>query len=157
MMTPGTDVLLRKGPAMVAMLTRYTSPAVLIIAAVLLYLVTRETSFSALWHPNVDAKLAYTTDPLLQLVYGVEFGASNALTIVPFFGGIAWLIRKCKHLITPCLLDAGIVGVGFTTAVGAPAAVATGCIVAYYAAMRLVIATSEKGGIATLPSGGRRR
>lgn len=119
-------LLLRKGPAMVAMLTRYTSPAVLIIAAVLLYLITRDTSFSALWHTNVDVKLAYTTDPLLQLAYGVEFGASNALTIVPFFGGMARLIHKRKHLVTPCLLGAGLVGAGFTTAVGALAAVATG-------------------------------
>lgn len=119
-------VLLRKGPAMIAMLTRFTSPAILIIAAVVLYLVTRDVSFSTLLHTNVDPKLAYTTDPLLQLAYGVEFGASNALTIVPFFGGMARLIHKRKHLVTPCLLGAGLIGAGFTTAVGALAAVATG-------------------------------
>ncbi|MBA1203323.1 hypothetical protein G7009_16470 [Pseudomonas capeferrum] len=119
-------ILLRKGPAMVALLTRYTSPAVLVIACVLLYLITRDTGLSALLHTNVDAKLAYSHDPLQQLAYGVEFGASNALTSVPFFGGIARLIRRRKHVITPSLLGAGLIGAGFTTAVGALAAVATG-------------------------------
>lgn len=117
---------LRKGPAMMALMTRFTSPAVLIIAAILLYLITREVSLSTLWHTNVPATAAYTTDPLLQLAYGVEFGASNALTIVPFFGGMARLIHKRKHLITPCLLGSGLIGAGFTTAVGALASVATG-------------------------------
>jgi len=93
--------LLRKGPAMIALLTRYTSPAILIIACILLYLITRDTSLTTLLQTNVDAKSAYATDPLLQLAYGVEFGASNALTSVPFFGGIARLIHKRKHLITP--------------------------------------------------------
>lgn len=118
--------LLRKGPAMIALLTRYTSPAILIIACVLLYLITRDVSLTTLLHTNVDPKDAYATDPLLQLAYGVEFGASNALTSVPFFGGIARLIHKRKHLITPSLLGAGIVGAGFTSAVGALAAIATG-------------------------------
>ncbi|GLK91121.1 cytosine permease [Pseudomonas turukhanskensis] len=117
---------LRKGPAMMALMTRFTSPAVLIIAAVLLYLITRDVSLSTLWHTNVPESSAYATDPLLQLAYGVEFGASNALTIVPFFGGMARLIHKRKHLITPCLLGAGLIGAGFTTAVGALASVATG-------------------------------
>ncbi|WP_447791962.1 cytosine permease [Pseudomonas farris] len=119
-------LLLRKGPAMIAVLTRYTSPAILVIAAVLLYLITRDVSFSTLLNTNVDPKLAYTADPLLQLAYGVEFGASNALTIVPFFGGMARLIHKRKHMVTPCLLGAGLIGAGFTTAIGALAAVATG-------------------------------
>lgn len=119
-------VLLRKGPAMIALLTRYTSPAILIIACILLYLITRDVSLTTLLHTNVDAKSAYATDPLLQLAYGVEFGASNALTSVPFFGGIARLIHKRKHLITPSLLGAGLIGAGFTSAVGALAAVATG-------------------------------
>ncbi|WP_447791960.1 cytosine permease [Pseudomonas farris] len=119
-------LLLRKGPAMIALLTRYTSPAILLIAAVLLYLITRDVNLSTLLHTNVDPKLAYTTDPLLQLAYGVEFGASNALTSVPFFGGIARLIHKRKHLVTPSLLGAGLIGAGFTTAVGALAAIATG-------------------------------
>ncbi|MFK3972973.1 cytosine permease [Pseudomonas sp. NPDC087358] len=119
-------VALRKGPAMMALMTRFTSPAVLIIAAILLYLITRDVSLSTLWHTNVPASAAYTTDPLLQLAYGVEFGASNALTIVPFFGGMARLIHKRKHLITPCLLGSGLIGAGFTTAVGALASVATG-------------------------------
>jgi NCS1 family nucleobase:cation symporter-1 len=118
--------LLRKGPAMVALLTRFTSPAVLIIACVLLYLITRDTGLGALLHTNVDPSLAYSHDPLQQLAYGVEFGTSNALTSVPFFGGIARLIRKRKHLITPSLLGAGLIGAGFTSAVGALAAVATG-------------------------------
>lgn len=119
-------VLLRKGPAMIALLTRYTSPAILIIACILLYLITRDVSLTTLLHTNVDPKLAYTTDPLLQLAYGVEFGASNALTSVPFFGGIARLIHKRKHLISPSLLGAGVIGAGFTSAVGALAAIATG-------------------------------
>lgn len=117
---------LRKGPAMMALMTRFTSPAVLIIAAILLYLITRDVSLSTLSHTDVPASAAYTTDPLLQLAYGVEFGASNALTIVPFFGGMARLIHKRKHLITPCLLGSGLIGAGFTTAVGALASVATG-------------------------------
>lgn len=117
---------LRKGPAMMVLMTRFTSPAVLIIAAILLYLITRDVSVSTLWHTNVAPSAAYTTDPLLQLAYGVEFGASNALTIVPFFGGMARLIHKRKHLITPCLLGSGLIGAGFTTAVGALACVATG-------------------------------
>lgn len=119
-------VLLRKGPAMIALLTRYTSPAILIIACILLYLITRDLNLSTLLHTNVDPKQAYATDPLLQLAYGVEFGASNALTSVPFFGGIARLIQKRKHVITPSLLGAGIIGAGFTSAVGALAAIATG-------------------------------
>jgi NCS1 family nucleobase:cation symporter-1 len=118
--------LLRKGPAMIALLTRFTSPAVLIIAAVLLYLITRDVSLPTLLHMNVDPSQAYTTDPLLQLAYGVEFGASNALTSVPFFGGIARLIRKRKHVITPSLLGAGLISAGFLSSVGALAAVATG-------------------------------
>ncbi|MGI4840885.1 MAG: cytosine permease [Janthinobacterium lividum] len=119
-------VLLKKGPAMIALLTRFTSPAILIIACVLLYLITRDVSLGTLLNTNVDPKQAYATDPLLQLAYGVEFGASNALTSVPFFGGIARLIHKRKHLITPSLVGAGVIGAGFTSAVGALAAIATG-------------------------------
>ncbi|GLK91120.1 cytosine permease [Pseudomonas turukhanskensis] len=119
-------VLLRKGPLMIALLTRYTSPAILIIACVLVYLITRDVSLTTLLHTNVDPKLAYASDPLLQLAYGVEFGAANALTSVPFFGGIARLIQKRKHVITPSLLGAGVIGAVFTSAVGALAAIATG-------------------------------
>jgi purine-cytosine permease-like protein len=117
---------LRKGPAMMAVMTRFTSPAVLIIAAILLYLICRDVNLTTLWHTNVPAATAYTTDPLLQLAYGVEFGASNSLTIVPFFGGIARLIHKRKHVITPCVLGVGVIGAGFTAAVGALASVSTG-------------------------------
>lgn len=119
-------VLLRKGPAMIALLTRFTSPAILIIACILLYLITRDTSLGTLLNTNVDPKQAYATDPLLQLAYGVEFGASNALTGVPFFGGIARLIHKRRHLISPSLLGSGLIGAGFTSTVGALAAIATG-------------------------------
>lgn len=118
--------LLRKGPAMIALLTRYTSPAILIIACILLYLITRDVSLTTLLQTNIDPKLAYATDPLLQLAYGVEFGASNALTSVPFFGGIARLIHKRKHVISPSLLGAGIIGAVFISSVGALAAIATG-------------------------------
>jgi cytosine/uracil/thiamine/allantoin permease len=45
---------------------------------------------------------------------------------VPFFGGIARLIHKRKHVITPCVLGVGVIGAGFTAAVGALASVATG-------------------------------
>ncbi|WP_213878928.1 cytosine permease [Pseudomonas sp. dw_358] len=118
--------LLRKGPAMIARLTRFTSPAILIIACILLYLITRDTSLSSLLATNVDPKQAYASDPLLQLAYGVEFGASNAMTGVPFFGGIARLIHKRRHLISPSLLGSGLIGAGFTSTVGALAAIATG-------------------------------
>lgn len=119
-------LLLRKGPAMIPALTRITSPAVLIIAAVLLFLITRNVDFLTLLSTNVDPSESFTTDPLLQLAYGVEFGVSNALTIVPFFGGIARLIRKRSHLITPGLVGSGLLGAGCISAIGALAAIATG-------------------------------
>lgn len=119
-------LLLRKGPGIIATLTRVTSPCVLIIAVLLLYFITRHVNLLTLLNTNVDAKSAYSQDPLTQLAYGVEFGVSNAMTIVPFFGGIARLIKQRKHVITPSLLGSGLIGAGFTTAVGALAAIATG-------------------------------
>lgn len=119
-------LLLRKGPAMIPLLTRFTSPGVLVIAVILLYLITRDVNLGTLLATNVAPSEAFTSDPLLQLAYGVEFGVSNALTIVPFFGGIARLIHKRKHLITPGLVGSGLMGAGCVSAIGALAAVATG-------------------------------
>ncbi|WP_323993234.1 cytosine permease [Nguyenibacter sp. L1] len=119
-------IFLRRGPAAITTLTRITSPSILIIACVILYLISKDSGIWALINTNISPHAAYTNDPLLQLAYGVEFGVSNAFTSVPFFGGIARLIQKRKHVITPCLLGAGLVGAGFITSVGALAAIATG-------------------------------
>ncbi len=97
-----------------------------VVAIVVVVLVARKYGLVSTFLTNVNPKKAYTADRHLQLAYAVEFGVANGLTLFPFFGGLARLVKHRRHLVGPAVGGACIVGGAFVSAAGAVAAICTG-------------------------------
>ena len=97
-----------------------------LVAVVVVVLVARKYGLVSTFLTNVDPKKAYTADRHLQLSYAVEFGVANGLTLFPFFGGLARLVKHRRHLVGPAVGGCCILGCAFVSAAGALAAIGTG-------------------------------
>ncbi len=120
-----TWILASKGPRLLERLANYISPGHLIITAIMLGMLFSKYG-SGLWHMNVDASKALTTDPKTAFAYGVEFGFANGLSWWAFAGGLSRLVKRRGLIMGPMVLGTGVVGSGFLALVASLGAVAAG-------------------------------
>jgi NCS1 family nucleobase:cation symporter-1 len=118
--------LARRGPAAMERLTRLCAPGQILIALLILGLLVSRYGSKALAGHGVATANAVTADPLTQLAYAVEFGFDNALSVLPFLGGLTRLVRHKRHLLGPTVVGSGIVGAALVATVAALAADVTG-------------------------------
>jgi cytosine/uracil/thiamine/allantoin permease len=104
----------------------YCAPAQLVVALLLAGAILYRFGLSGAFITNVEPANAYTTDRITQLAYACEFGLCNALTIVPFMGGLARLVRKPSHLVGPTIVGIALSGASLVAGVGALGAAVTG-------------------------------
>ncbi len=105
-----TWLLAQRGPAAMERLSTICAPVQIIVALLIGGLLAAKFGVAGLSAATTSARDAVTTDPLAQIAYGVEFGFDNALTLLPFLGGLTRLVRDGRHVIGPTVLGSGIIG-----------------------------------------------
>ncbi|HEX4241973.1 MAG TPA: cytosine permease [Steroidobacteraceae bacterium] len=114
--------LARRGPAAMERLSKICAAGQILIALIILgCVVSLQRMSPPLAHGGYPAH-PITTDPLTQIAYGVEFGFDNALTMLPFLGGLTRLVRHRRHIVGPTLIGSAILGAWLVAAVAALAA-----------------------------------
>ncbi len=116
-----------RGPQIVERLNSWCVPGQLLVAALLLILMLIKYGAGTLLHANVPTRQALTTDHTLQLTFAVEFGLSNAFTMLPFLGGLTRLAKRRRLAVGPPVIGYSI-GAGFISGVAALAATASGSV-----------------------------
>ncbi|MGE3599229.1 MAG: cytosine permease [Dehalococcoidia bacterium] len=119
-------LLVRRGPAAMERLSRLCAPGQIAIAAILLVVLMSKYGAETIWAHSAPATEEQLAVRLMQLAFGIEFGFANALSVLPYLGGLARLVRHRHHLVGPTVLGSGIVGAWFIAAVAALAAATEG-------------------------------
>ena len=116
--------LAKRGPAAMARLSAICAPGQIAIAVGLLGLLLYKYGASALWVKSG------ASDPeagrLLPIAFGVELGFANALSVLPYLGGLTRLVRHRRHLVGPTVVGSGIVGAWLIAMVAALATATSG-------------------------------
>ena len=119
-------LLVRRGARWMERVANLCAGIQVLIAVVLLVMLLNKFGIGKAWTTDVPGAQAYTTDPLLQLAYAVEFGICNTLGMLPYIGGLARLVRRSRHLVGPSVLGYAVFGAFLIAVVGALATASTG-------------------------------
>ena len=117
-------VLARRGPAAMARLSAVCAPGQIAIAMGLMAILLYRYGAHVLWLKSgpIDPRAGR----LLPIAYGVELGFANALSLLPYLGGLTRLVRHRRHLIGPTVIGSGIVGAWLIATVAAFATAVSG-------------------------------
>lgn len=117
-------LLASRGPAAMARLSSICAPAQIAVAVGLMSVLVYRYGAVSLWQKS--GATAIGSPRLLPIAYGIELGFDNALSLLPYIGGLTRLVRHRRHLVGPTVIGSGIVGAWVIAAVAALATNATG-------------------------------
>jgi NCS1 family nucleobase:cation symporter-1 len=118
--------LVRRGPAAMERLSGLCAPGQIAIALILFGFLLHKYGAVVLWDRAGSSSVAPNSIRLSQVAYGVEFGFANALSLLPYLGGLSRMVRHRRHLVGPTVIGSGIVGAWLIAAVAALATAAGG-------------------------------
>jgi NCS1 family nucleobase:cation symporter-1 len=110
--------LARRGPSAMERLSRICGPVQIIVGLIILAMLIAKYG-AAISEARGATADVITRDPLTQIAFGVEFGFDNALSLLPFLGGLTRLVRHKRHLVGPTVVGSGIVGASLIATVAA--------------------------------------
>jgi nucleobase:cation symporter-1, NCS1 family len=113
-----------RGPAAMAKLSSICAPAQIALALGLMGVLLYRYGATSLWQESGAS--AAGSPRMLPIAYGIELGFANALSLLPYIGGLTRLVRHRRHLVGPTVVGSGIVGAWVIATVAALATVATG-------------------------------
>jgi purine-cytosine permease-like protein len=119
-------VLARRGAGWMERVATICASAQLCIAAILFVAILYKYGIFNAWMTDISPEHAYSSDRTMQLTYAVEFGICNSLSMLPYMGGLARLVRNSRHLVGPTILGYAVCGAFFPAVIGALATAATG-------------------------------
>jgi cytosine/uracil/thiamine/allantoin permease len=109
--------LAKRGPSTMEKLSRICAPLQILVGLLIFGLLVAKFG-ATVW--RIDGSHgAVTADPLSEIAFGVEFGFDNALSLLPFLGGLTRLVRHKRHLVGPTVVGSGIVGASLIATVAA--------------------------------------
>jgi purine-cytosine permease-like protein len=118
-------ILARRGPSAMERLARICAIVQIIVALLILAMLANKYGFAVLKAvPPTDHMTR--REPRASIAFGVEFGFDNALSLLPFLGGLTRLVRSKRHLVGPTVLGAGVIGASLIATVAALAAATFG-------------------------------
>lgn len=118
--------LARRGPATMERLSSICAPWQIAIAVGLFVLLVRHYGWTTLWARSGAPAGDMSTGRLLPLADGIELGFANALSLLPYLGGLTRMVRHSHHLTGPTVVGSGIVGAWIIATVAALAVAASG-------------------------------
>jgi nucleobase:cation symporter-1, NCS1 family len=118
--------LVRRGPAAMERLSGFCAPGQIAIAVVLFGFLLQKYGADVLWDRSGPSSAATNSIRLTQVAYGVEFGFANALSLLPYLGGLSRMVRHRRHLVGPTVIGSGIFGAWLIATVAALATAAGG-------------------------------
>lgn len=114
--------VVRRGPRFMESVNNFVGPGLVVVAIGLVALVAMKYGVRQLWNGAVPLIGRQISDPGLALVSAIELGIGASISNWPFVGGLMRLVQKRSHIVTPSLMGATFVGLGFGSSAAAIAA-----------------------------------
>lgn len=112
-------LVVRRGPRFMESVNNIVGPGLVVVAFGLVILVAVKYGVGQLWNGAVPSIGRQINDPSLALVSAIELGIGASISNWPFVGGLMRLVQKRSHIVTPSLMGATFVGLGFGSCVAA--------------------------------------
>jgi len=106
-------LLMRHGPQMLEKVNNVIAPALLIIAVTALALLMLRYGWGAIWSDHMPSTGWQFHDRHMTVTQGFEQGMGISFGSWPFIGGLTRLVARRKHIVTPSMVGANVIGLGF--------------------------------------------